>query len=89
MGRGSGSVTTTAAGVGEHYARTMIFPPRATMSTSRVPRRNWTSTPGTIWLNYDAAKGTLLLHVLDLVDETVWIRTIKGRYERLLMEIFE
>ena len=48
-----------------------------------------TSTPGTIWVNYDAAKGTLLLHVLDLVDETEWIRTIKGRYERLLMEIFE
>jgi multicomponent K+:H+ antiporter subunit E len=48
-----------------------------------------TSTPGTIWVNYDAAKGTLLLHVLDLVDETVWIRTIKGRYERQLMEIFE
>jgi multicomponent K+:H+ antiporter subunit E len=48
-----------------------------------------TSTPGTIWLNYDAAKGTLLLHALDLVDETVWIRLIKGRYERLLMEIFE
>ena len=48
-----------------------------------------TSTPGTIWVEYDAAKGTLLLHVLDLVDETVWIRTIKGRYERMLMEIFE
>lgn len=48
-----------------------------------------TSTPGTIWVNYDAAKGILLLHVLDLVDETVWIRTIKGRYEKLLMEIFE
>ena len=48
-----------------------------------------TSTPGTIWVNYDAAKGTLLLHVLDLVDETVWVWTIKGRYERLLMEIFE
>lgn len=48
-----------------------------------------TSTPGTIWVNYDATKGTLLLHVLDLVDETVWIWTIKGRYERLLMEIFE
>lgn len=48
-----------------------------------------TSTPGTIWVNYDAAKGTLLLHVLDLVDETVWLRTIKGRYERQLMEIFE
>jgi multicomponent K+:H+ antiporter subunit E len=48
-----------------------------------------TSTPGTIWVEYDAARGTLLLHVLDLVDETVWIRTIKGRYERMLMEIFE
>ncbi len=48
-----------------------------------------TSTPGTIWVNYDAAKGTLLLHVLDLVDKTVWIETIKGRYERRLMEIFE
>lgn len=48
-----------------------------------------TSTPGTIWVSYDAAKGTLLLHVLDLVDETVWIKTIKHRYERLLMEIFE
>ena len=48
-----------------------------------------TSTPGTVWVNYDAAKGTLLLHVLDLIDETVWIRTIKDRYERRLMEIFE
>jgi len=48
-----------------------------------------TSTPGTIWVDYDAARGTLLLHVLDLVDETVWVQTIKGRYERLLMEIFE
>ena len=48
-----------------------------------------TSTPGTIWVNYDTAKGTLLLHVLDLVDETVWLRLIKDRYERLLMEIFE
>jgi multicomponent K+:H+ antiporter subunit E len=48
-----------------------------------------TSTPGTIWVEYDAAKGTLLLHVLDLVDKTVWVRTIKDRYERRLMEIFE
>jgi multicomponent K+:H+ antiporter subunit E len=48
-----------------------------------------TSTPGTVWVNYDAAKGTLLLHVLDLINETVWIETIKDRYERRLMEIFE
>jgi multicomponent K+:H+ antiporter subunit E len=31
----------------------------------------------------------LLLHILDLVDRTTWIPLIKGRYERLLMEIFE
>jgi len=30
----------------------------------------------------------LTIHVLDLVDETEWVRTIKGRYERLLLEIF-
>lgn len=48
-----------------------------------------TSTPGTIWVNYDSASGTLLLHVLDLVDKTAWIRLIKDRYERQLMEIFE
>jgi multicomponent K+:H+ antiporter subunit E len=48
-----------------------------------------TSTPGTLWVNFDAAKGTLTIHVLDLVDESEWIRTIKGRYERHLLEIFE
>ena len=26
-------------------------------------------TPGTVWVDYDAAKGTMLLHVLDLIDE--------------------
>jgi multicomponent K+:H+ antiporter subunit E len=48
-----------------------------------------TSTPGTIWVNYDPAKGVLLIHVLDLVDEEAWVRTIKHRYERLLLEIFQ
>ena len=48
-----------------------------------------TSTPGTLWVEYQKEGGRLLLHVLDLVDETVWIRLIKDRYERLLMEIFE
>lgn len=48
-----------------------------------------TSTPGTIWVSYDGAKGELLLHVLDLIDETVWVEIIKHRYERLLMEVFE
>lgn len=48
-----------------------------------------TSTPGTIWVSYDAGRNVLLIHVLDLVDEMVWIRTIRDRYEHLLLEIFE
>lgn len=48
-----------------------------------------TCTPGTQWVNYDAARGTLLLHVLDMVDEYEWAELIKLRYEVLLREIFE
>lgn len=48
-----------------------------------------TSTPGTVWVNFDSAEGVLLLHVLDLVDEQTWTNLIKNRYERLLMEVFE
>ncbi len=48
-----------------------------------------TSTPGTVWVNFDSAKGLLLIHVLDLIDETTWVELIKTRYERALMEIFE
>jgi multicomponent K+:H+ antiporter subunit E len=47
-----------------------------------------TSTPGTLWVNFDARSGTLTIHVLDLIDETEWIRTVKHRYERALLEIF-
>ena len=48
-----------------------------------------TSTPGTVWAGLSADRATLTLHVLDLWDEQAWIRTIKQRYERRLMEIFE
>jgi multicomponent K+:H+ antiporter subunit E len=47
-----------------------------------------TSTPGTLWVSFDPASKILIIHVLDLVDESEWIQTIKGRYERLLLEIF-
>jgi len=47
-----------------------------------------TSTPGTLWVGFDAGSGTLTIHVLDLVDESEWVRTIKSRYERPLLEIF-
>jgi multicomponent K+:H+ antiporter subunit E len=48
-----------------------------------------TATPGTLWVQYNPRNGVLMIHVLDLIDESVWIDTIKGRYERLLLEIFE
>ena len=48
-----------------------------------------TSTPGTIWVEYEDATGVLLLHILDLRDEDDWADRIKNRYERRLMEIFE
>jgi multicomponent K+:H+ antiporter subunit E len=48
-----------------------------------------TATPGTVWVDYDSAEGTMLLHVLDLVDEAEWARIVKERWERRLMEIFE
>lgn len=47
-----------------------------------------TSTPGTVWLEYDEERKELLLHILDLLDEEEWIGIIKNRYERRLMEIF-
>lgn len=48
-----------------------------------------TATPGTAWLEYRPADGTLLLHVFDMVDEATWRNLIKNRYEALLLEIFE
>jgi multicomponent K+:H+ antiporter subunit E len=48
-----------------------------------------TATPGTAWMEYDAASGSLLLHVFDLVDEASWTDLVKNRYEHMLMEIFE
>ncbi|SMC86173.1 Na+/H+ antiporter subunit E [Rhizobium sp. RU36D] len=48
-----------------------------------------TSTPGSAWLAYDSRRKMVLIHVLDLIDEETWVRTIKERYESLLLEIIE
>ena len=48
-----------------------------------------TATPGTSWAGFDSQSGVLTLHVLDNVDEAALVLTIKERYERRLMEIFE
>jgi multicomponent K+:H+ antiporter subunit E len=48
-----------------------------------------TATPGSLWVQHDAHRHIILIHVLDLVDEDQWVRQIQDRYENLLMEIFE
>jgi multicomponent K+:H+ antiporter subunit E len=48
-----------------------------------------TATPGTVWVEYDSARSTMLLHVLDLIEDDDWVRIIKDRYESRLREIFE
>ncbi len=47
-----------------------------------------TGTPGSAWLEYDSHQRSVLIHVFDLSNEDEWTALIKGRYEKLLMEIF-
>lgn len=47
-----------------------------------------TATPGTLWVEFDRAKGMLLIHVLDLIDEDTWVQLLKIRYEARLLRIF-
>lgn len=46
-------------------------------------------TPGTVWVEIMPDSGDLCLHVFDLHDEQWWVDTIKSRYEKPLMVIFE
>lgn len=48
-----------------------------------------TGAPGTAWISYDPVDGVLVLHILDLMAEDDWATSIKTRYEKPLMEIFE
>lgn len=48
-----------------------------------------TSTPGTAWLDYNAARGEVLIHVFDLNEKQDWAELITNRYEKRLLEIFE
>jgi multicomponent K+:H+ antiporter subunit E len=47
------------------------------------------STPGTVWADLLPDKHELLLHVFDLHDEAWWVDTIKTRYERPIIDVFE
>lgn len=46
-------------------------------------------TPGTVSSDISDDRKTLLIHGLDVADEQEMIETIKQRYERPLMEVFE
>lgn len=45
-------------------------------------------TPGTVWIAYNRRNSELLLHVLDFKNEYNYQKSIKQRYEQLLLEIF-
>lgn len=47
------------------------------------------STPGTVWVEILNDSHELSLHVFDLHDANWWIDTIKQRYEKPLIEIFQ
>jgi multicomponent K+:H+ antiporter subunit E len=46
-------------------------------------------TPGTVWVEILPDTGELALHVLDMHDAGWWVETVKTRYERPLIQIFE
>jgi multicomponent K+:H+ antiporter subunit E len=46
-------------------------------------------TPGTVWVEILPDTHELAVHVLDMHDAGWWVDTIKTRYERPLIEIFE
>lgn len=47
-----------------------------------------TATPGSAWIEYNSSRSTVLVHVLDVVDEAGWIAGLKRDYESRLLEIF-
>jgi multicomponent K+:H+ antiporter subunit E len=46
-------------------------------------------TPGTVSIELDCERWTLLVHALDVEDEQALVGTIKRRYEAPLREVFE
>lgn len=48
-----------------------------------------TFLPGTVWTDLSADGSVLTIHVLELNDDAYWPDSIKARYEKPLMEIFE
>jgi multicomponent K+:H+ antiporter subunit E len=48
-----------------------------------------TATPGSAWIQHDAARSVVTIHVLDTLDEATWAADFKQTYERRLVEILQ
>jgi multicomponent K+:H+ antiporter subunit E len=48
-----------------------------------------TATPGSAWIEHDAACNVVTIHVLDTPDEAAWAAAFKLTYERRLLEILQ
>ncbi len=48
-----------------------------------------TAIPGSAWLEYDRTRSVVLIHVFDIMDEAEWVRTLKSRYEKPLIEVLQ
>ena len=48
-----------------------------------------TATPGSAWMQHDAARRVVTIHVLDTPDELAWADHFKQTYERRLLEILQ
>jgi multicomponent K+:H+ antiporter subunit E len=48
-----------------------------------------TATPGSAWVHYDSLESQVIIHVLDTDDGFNWVETLKHKYERRLLEIFQ
>jgi multicomponent K+:H+ antiporter subunit E len=48
-----------------------------------------TATPGSAWIQHDASRGVVTIHVLDTDGETAWAKDFKQTYERRLVEILQ
>jgi multicomponent K+:H+ antiporter subunit E len=48
-----------------------------------------TATPGSAWIQHDAARNVVTIHVLDTGDPGAWAAAFRQTYERRLVEILQ
>jgi multicomponent K+:H+ antiporter subunit E len=48
-----------------------------------------TATPGSAWIQHNASRNVVTIHILDTADEGAWAADFKRTYERRLVEILQ